>query len=91
MVKGIHIQKDCDIPTREKKNHFDNHKSKCDKEQVQMEEIKCDQCDMKFQSEINLKVHSNVIHMYNSGDSTSVCKTCTEQETCESCIEAELD
>ena len=56
-----------------------------------MKEVNCDQCDMKFQSENYLKVHINVIHIYNSGDSTSVCKTCTEQETCESCIEAELD
>ena len=56
-----------------------------------MKEIKCDKCDMKFQSKNYFFVYNNVIHMYTSGDSTSVFKTCTEEETCESCIDAELD
>ena len=50
MEKGIHVLKECDIPMEEKENHMDNHKTKCDKEPVQMREVKCDQRDMKFQN-----------------------------------------
>lgn len=73
------------------KKGLKKHKTKCDQEQVQMKEVRCEECDMKFQSEKDLKAHTTVIHMYNSGDSTSVCVLCSKQETCEACIETELD
>ena len=71
------------------KKGLKKHKTKCDQEQVQMKEVRCEECDMKFQSEKDLKAHTTVIHMYNSGDSTSVCVLCSKQEACEACIETE--